>query len=153
MLNISIPIFAIFLVCAIIMVFQEEQITIEAIIYAFLTVMVCVAIFGIDGIIRRVILKKRIQRLNKVLGIDCLAELSGRSLNDSLIYKDSDWFVAVPAPECIILNRKYIRDDIEIDDGAKNTELTVHTIDGKKITFRIDRKWKYVIIQFKKWMR
>lgn len=70
-----------------------------------------------------------------------------------MIYKDEEWFIAVPSPECIIVNRKYIEKNIETKTKAKSIDVSIRTVNGKVIEYQIDDKWKYIVDQLKKWIR
>ena len=153
MLNVEVIVNQIFVVCAIIMVFQEKTIDKSTIIYGLILASFGYVFSLIDAIFRRLTLKMRIKRLNKALNVDMFSDLSGRQLDNDLIYKDKEWFIAVPSPECIIVNKNYMRKDIVIRYRNKGTEVTLHTIDGKKIEYLIDAQWKYMIDRLKKWMR
>lgn len=152
-LNFGIVVELIFVLGAIYLVSQEKQIDAKTIIYTIIIISFGFVFLGPDALIRKISLRKRIKQLNESLNIDMFLVLSEKKLSEKLIYKDDEWFVAVPSPECIIINRNYVRKDIEIRQRTKGIEVAIHTVDGETIEYIIDDKWKYIIEQLKKWMR
>jgi hypothetical protein len=79
--------------------------------------------------------------------------LAGKKISKDLIYKDDEWFIAVPSPDCIVLNKNYITKDIEIKPKSRVIKVVIHTVDGDTITYMVEEKWKYMVDRLKKWMR
>ena len=152
LLNFSVIVDPIFVVCAVGSVLQEEQIDRITIISAIILASFGYMLSVVDAILRKITLRKRISDINKALNMDMFSVLSGKQLNESLIYKDDEWFIAVPSPECIILNKNYIRKDIEIKSKSKILEVEVHTIDGETIRYKVNNKWKDIVDRLEKWI-
>ncbi len=153
MLNIEVIVNQIFVVCAIIMIFQERPIEKSTILWGAILASLGYIVSLLDAFFRKIALRKRIKKLNKALNVDMFSVLKGKQLDNNLIYKDSEWFIAVPSPECIIVNKKYIRKDVEVKQRTKGVEVSLHTVDGKTIEYTINDKWKYMVDRLKKWMR
>ncbi len=102
---------------------------------------------------RLIVWKKRIKMLNDTMNIDVFSEFAGKSLNNNLIYKDDEWFVAVSTPECIIVNKKNMKKDIDISPRNRAIAITTKMNDGKITKYVIDVRNKFVVDQLLEWVR
>lgn len=153
MLNVEIIVELIFVVGAVHLTYQQESIDAKTIIYAIIIISFGFIFFIPDALYRKVTLRKRIQKINNALDVDMFSALAGKKISKDLIYKDDEWFIAVPSPDCIVLNKNYITKDIEIKPKSRVIKVVIHTVDGDTITYMVEEKWKYMIDRLKKWMR
>lgn len=151
MLNFEIIIILLFSIMAGILLFQEQEVTTETYFWISCLIALPVIAFIVDGIYRKIKLRSRIKMLDETLDINSFASIGDKRLSENLIYKDNDWFIAVPSPEIIFINRKFV-ERIDFTEKGNYVEVKLHACNGKLIEYKIDDKWKYVVVQLKKWI-
>lgn len=152
MLNFEIVIILLFVIMGGILLLQEQEVTTETYCWIICLIALPIIAFIVDGIYRKIKLRSRIKMLDETLDINSVASLGEKSLSEKLIYKDDDWFVAVPSPEVIFINRKFVK-EIDFAEKGRYVDVKIHTSNGKLLDYKIDDKWKHTVDQLKKWIK